>query len=108
MSLLTALNEAKGAIAAVALIGGGAIGMDARHPKYSDLDGVRAEVMSLKADTRVRDILHLRDQARREGAPEWLCKAIEEQFVLLCNESPDHYLCRDPAAKREIMSSAGC
>lgn len=95
------LNDAKGLTVALVAIGGGAIGVDQRYAP-------RSEVTSLKAEQRVQAILNLKDQAQRDGAETWLCRAIEEQFVLLCNELPDHYLCRDPEAKRDIMQKSGC
>lgn len=100
MNIIASLNEAKGAVLAITAIGAGALGLDARHAKHDD-------VVSLKADSRVATIFNLKDQAQRDGASQWLCRAIEEQFVALCTEAPDHYLC-DPEAKQDILTSAGC
>lgn len=101
MGILTALNEAKGAILAVTAIGGGAITLNGLHVSQGDFD----EHVS---SNRVRTILELQQQSAREGGPGYLCRALEAEFAALCTEHPEHYFCADPNAKREIMAKARC
>jgi len=101
MGLLTALNEAKGAILSCAAIGGGALTLNGLHVSQTDFD-------QYVSASRVQTILQLQDQAAREGSPAYLCKALEAEFAALCTEQPHHYFCEDPDAKESIMAKAGC
>ena len=101
VSLLTVLNEAKGALMAVTAIGGGAISLNQLHVSQAEFD-------QFVAGNRVQTILQLQQQAAREGSPAYLCAALEAEFAALCTEQPDHYFCVDSTAKREILAKAGC
>lgn len=118
MSILTALNEAKGAICAIALIGGSWVTLDSRHdPKGASDKAVEyaerieqrldSEVTGIRSDLRISRILELAKQAKAEGSPIYLCNALDQEFILLCSEQPDHYLC-SAETQAEIKSKAGC
>ena len=111
MTVLTALNEAKGAIAAIALIGGGIITLDARHDPKGAAEKVQQEldleVTGIRSDLRINRILQLMKDSQAEGAPDYLCNALEQEIISLCSEQPNHYLC-SPQTQAEIKSKAGC
>lgn len=101
MSVLTALADAKGAIGAVAVIGGGALGLNALHVQQEEFD-------DYVSANRVSIILEIAKDAKAEGSPPWLCRALEAEIIALCTDMPKHYLCTDPDSKREIRAKAGC
>lgn len=99
---LTATIKGWGATAtALGVIGGSAIGLDHMHVSQGDFN------THMEAD-RVQTILTLVEQSRAEGSPAWMCRIIEAEFIELCTRNPDHYLCNDPDAKRELTAKAGC
>lgn len=101
MSLLTALNEGKGVITAVAGIMVVAWQLDERHAPRKDFD-------DYVASDSVGTIFDLAKQAKDSGSPDWLCRLLEQEIISLCTRKPDHYICKDGEAKREIKASAGC
>jgi hypothetical protein len=94
------LGQASKVVAAIAAIGGAAIGMDVRYAPAS-------AVSEIKADLRVDRIFRLVGEAQANGSPAWLCNALDEEFVALCTEQPEHYLC-GVDARREMKAKAGC
>jgi hypothetical protein len=76
-------------------------GLEIRYALASDFDRHLAR-------ERVQTIFDLLEQAQENNSPDWVCRAINKEFIDLCSESPDHYLCDDPDAKREILTKAGC
>lgn len=101
MGIATTLTKAAAIVTAMGTVGGGAIYLDTSHAK-------RSEVVSLEAAGKVQTILSLVDQAHKEGAADWLCRSIEAEFIELCTKAPNHYLCTDKDAKRELKAKAGC
>ena len=101
MGILSALNEAKGGLIAIAAIGGGLVTMDARH--FPMDDGIE-----MQSSNRVATILELVEQAEHNGRQDWICNAIEKEVIQLCTEQPSHYLCADPAAMANLRARAGC
>lgn len=104
MGILSALNEAKGAILAVTAIGGGAVGLNQMHVN-------RGEYEEFVSANRVQTILQLAKDSRDEGGPAYLCRALEAEFVALCTERPDHYFCKGQEgfeAKRDVLAKAKC
>lgn len=101
MELTATIKSAAAVVASLGTIGSGALYMDHLHAP-------REQVMRMEAAGRVNTILELVDQAHREGPAEWICKTIEGEFVALCTQIPDHYWCKEPDAKRELMAKAGC
>ncbi len=95
------LTKAAAYVAATGTIGGGALALDHLHVPASWAEKHEAE-------HRVRTIFDLADRAEGADAPDWLCDAIEQEFIALCTENPDHYLCEDPEPKQDIMEGAGC
>jgi hypothetical protein len=80
----------------------------ANHVSKVEFTVVANDVASMKTEGKVQTILGYVDQAFRDGSAPWLCRAIEQEFINLCTDSPDHYLCKDPDAKRELKAKAGC
>ena len=101
MALAATITKASSVVIAIAAIGGGAYTLDDRHASQADF---QTHVSS----NRVRTILDLVAQSKNDGAPAYLCRMIEAEFIALCTEQPKHYLCTDPDAKRELVSKAGC
>jgi len=101
MSLVATVTKASSVVAAITVIVGGGFAMDDRHAKQSEFD-------THVSSNRVRTILDLVEQSRSDGAPGYLCRAIDSEFIALCTENPKHYLCQDPDAKRELLKKAGC
>jgi hypothetical protein len=95
------VTKVSATVAAVGAVGGGALTLDNLHVPSSWAE-------SHEADHRVRTIFELADRSFEAGAPDWLCDAIEQEFIMLCTDAPDHYLCEDPEAKKDIMEGAGC
>lgn len=95
------LTQAATVVVAIGGIGGGALTLD--HLHASQLWANQHE-----AEHRVRTIFTYMRQAQRDGPETWLCNALEEEFINLCTEVPEHYLCRDPDAKTDIKAKAGC
>jgi hypothetical protein len=62
----------------------------------------------LKAELRVDRIFDLTRESEASGGPDWLCRAIDKEFVTLCSEYPSHYLCIDPDARKELKARAKC
>lgn len=101
MGLAATVIKGSSVVTAIGVIVGGGFALDDRHAKQDEFD---AHVSS----NRVRTILDLVEQSKNDGAPGYLCRAIESEFIALCTEQPNHYLCTDPDAKRELVSKAGC
>jgi hypothetical protein len=101
MSLSATVANAATLVTAIGAVGGGALYLDNAHfPREAG--------MAMQAAGRVNTILGLVKEARDGDSPDWLCRAIDAEFIELCTESPDHYLCKDPDAKRELKTKAGC
>ena len=101
MELAATLKSAAAVVTSVGIIGGGAYVLDERHfPRDS---GER-----MQSASRVSTILELVDIAHREGRQQWICRALDEEFISLCTEQPKHYLCIDPEAKAQLLGKAGC
>ena len=98
---MNALIQAASVITAIGVIGGGAMTLDHLHAS-------QAWANQHVGEHRVRTILLYMEQAQRDGPADWLCRAIEEEFISLCTEVPRHYMCRDPEAKADIKKKAGC
>lgn len=88
-------------VTAIGVIGGGALTLDKLHAK-------QAWATSHESQHRVGTIFQLAERSRQLGNEQWLCDALEKEFIQLCSESPNHYLCEDPNAKRDILQKAGC
>ena len=101
MSVAATVIKASSVVTAIGVIVGGGFAMDDRHAKQSAFD-------THVSSNRVRTILDLVERSRNDGAPAYLCRAIESEFIALCTEQPNHYLCTDPDARRELMKKAGC
>lgn len=101
MGLAATVIKGSSVVTAIGVIVGGGFALDARH---APREGFNAHVSS----DRVRTIFDYVKQSKEDGAPAWLCRAIEQEFIALCTEQPKHYLCTDPDAKRELVSKAGC
>ena len=93
--------QAAATLIAIGSIGGGAMTLDHLHAS-------QVWANQHEAEHRVRTIFTYMEQAQRDGPADWLCRAIEEEFISLCTEVPRHYLCRDPDAKADIKQKAGC
>ena len=98
---MNTLTQAATVITAIGVVGGGALTLDHLHASQSWANQHVGE-------HRVRTIFQYMRQAQRDGPADWICNAIAEEFISLCTEVPDHYVCRDPEAKDDIMSKAGC
>jgi len=108
IAVTTTIAKMTGLAGLVGIVVSGVYKLEERHAPRSAVDEVHAEVQSVKASGRVETILDLVDQAHREGAAGWLCRAIEAEFIQLCTDMPQHYLCTDPEAKQELKRKAGC
>ena len=95
------LAAASKAVGAIAVIGGGALGLHELHTP-------RVEFNEHVASERVRTIFDLAKEAKESGSPDWLCRALDEEILSLCTRQPNHYICTDPDTKREIKAKAGC
>lgn len=95
------IPKAAAYVLATGSIGGGALALDHMHVPAG-------WAKSHEADHRVRTIFELADRSKMSGSPDWLCDAIEQEFIALCSENPEHYLCKDPKAKSDIKRGAGC
>lgn len=111
MGLLATLTKVASGVTAVGVIGGGVVTLDTRHELRTEAEKehteLRAQSSSIQADMRVDRIFKMVSEARDTGAPDWLCSAMDEEFVNLCTEMPGHYLCK-PESKRELKAKAGC
>ena len=101
MSLAATVTKAGSTVVAIGIVGGGALTLDHLHAP-------RSAITAIESQLRVDRIFDLVDQAAASGSPDWLCRAIEQEFISLCTEQPDHYLCTDPDAKRGLKARAGC
>lgn len=98
---MNTLTQAAAAIVSIGAIGSGALTLDHLHAS-------QAWATQHDGEHRVRTIFQYMRQAQRDGSEQWICNALEEEFIGLCTDVPDHYLCRDPEAKDDIMTKAGC
>lgn len=98
---MNVLTQAAAVFVSIGTIGGGALTLDHLHAS-------QAWATQHDGEHRVRTIFQYMRQAQRDSPEDWLCNAIEAEFIALCTEVPDHYLCRDPEAKDDIESKAGC
>ena len=101
MEMTETMKRAASVVTAIGVIGGGAFYLDTRHASAE-------KVMKMEASGRVQTIFNLVDQAQRDGPAPWLCRAIAAEFVALCTDMPQHYLCTDPEAQDELLAKAGC
>lgn len=83
---------------ALGTIGGAAVFLDHAHVASEDF----AQHLS---EQRVRTVFGYMDQIREQGPQPWLCRAMEEEFLGLCTELPDHAMCDD---RHDIMIDVGC
>lgn len=106
-----ALKEAASAVTCLAIVGGGALGMNELHEPRGEVEKVRAEfhaeTAGLQADLRVDRIRSLVRESRDENGPVYLCDAIDAEIIALCSENKDHYLCSDSVI-RQMKAKAGC
>lgn len=97
MEISAGLVKAAAMVTAVGTISGGAFVLDSRHAPYS-----------VVGEMRVGSIFDLVEIAQRDGPSDWICRAIDQEFIKLCSDDPDHYLCRDDEAMEDIKDKAGC
>lgn len=111
MELATILKGAAACVVSVGTIGGGLLAVDSRYDPKGEAEKVRQEykleVTGIRSDLRGDRILELAKDARDEDSPDYLCDALEREFVALCTEQPGHYLCI-PDTQRQIKAKAGC
>ena len=100
MEVTTTVKGAAAVVVAIATTGGGAL-------KLNDMHAPREDFNQHVSSDRVRTILDYVDRAKRERS-DWICRAIESEFIALCTELPDHYLCTDPSARKDLKKKAGC
>lgn len=101
MEFTATIKSAAAVVAAIGSISGGALYLDHLHAP-------REQMEQMQSADRVNTILQLVEQAHHEGADDWLCRAIEAEFIQLCTDRPDHYLCVDPDARHSLKRKAGC
>lgn len=101
MEISAALKATAAGVVAIGTIGGGVLTLDSRHVAQEEFD-------SYVSSNRVQTILSLANEAKSEGSPDYLCKALDAEFASLCTEQPDHYFCDDPQIRKDIVKKAGC
>ena len=101
MEISGAVAKAAATVTAIGVVGGGALTLDSRHVAQHDFD-------AYVSSNRVQTILSLANESKDEGAPDYLCKALEAEFAALCTEQAGHYFCDDPQVKKDIVKKAGC
>lgn len=97
---MIALKQAAEYVTAIGVIVLGGLAAEDRYaPAHA--------VSEIKSELRVDRIFSLVREARANGSPDFLCDALDAEFVTLCTEQPDHYLC-DDKARFEMKAKAGC
>lgn len=94
------LLEASKYVTAIGVIIGGGIAAEDRYAPAQ-------AVSEIKSELRVDRIFRLVGEAQANGSPDWLCNALDAEFVALCTEQPEHYLC-GTEARIELKAKAGC
>lgn len=89
---------ASSVVTAIGVIGGGALYLDNAHVASEDFERYLAK-------ERVGVIFEYMDQIERQGPQPWLCQSLQEEFIELCVDLPDHPMCID---RREIIEEVGC
>lgn len=87
-------------VTAVGVIIGAGFAADERYAPAST-------VSELQSQLQVDRIFRLVDEAQANGSPAWLCNALDAEFVELCTNEPEHYLC-GTEARHELKAKAGC
>ncbi len=95
---MNSIITAAAVVAAIGSIGSGALYLDHAHASSSDFEKHLSE-------QRVRTIFSYMDQISQHGPQSWLCRALDEEFIALCTELPDHAMCED---RQDIMEEVGC
>jgi hypothetical protein len=93
--------QAAKVVTAIGIIGGATITAETRYAPASAIG-------DLKSELRVDRIFDMTRESEASGGPDWLCRAIDKEFVTLCSEYPSHYLCIDPEARKELKARAKC
>lgn len=94
------LGQAAKYVTAIGVIIGGGLAAEDRYAPAQ-------AVSEIKSELRVDRIFRLVGEAQANGSPAWLCNALDAEFVALCTEQPEHYLCGDEA-RRELKAKSGC
>lgn len=97
MEIPAAIKGAAAIVTAAGTIGGSALIIDSRYAP-----------MSVVSKVSVIELFDLVEIAQRDGSEDWICRAIDEQIIQLCQQDEDHYLCRDPEAADKLREKAGC
>jgi len=100
MGLAATITKAATVVTAVGTVGAGALYLDNAHAPIE-------RVEKLEASATVQSIQNWIRTAREEGPAEYICDAIDSEFLALCSEIPGHYLCRDET-QRQMKAKAGC
>ena len=95
---MNVIVTAAAVVTALSGIGSGALYLDHLHASAADFEKHLSE-------QRVRTIFSYMDQIGQQGPQPWLCRALDEEFIALCTELPNHALCAD---RKEIMEEVGC
>lgn len=85
-------------LSSIGSVGGGALYLDHLHASSADFQKHLSE-------QRVQTIFSYMDQISQRGPQPWLCRALDEEFIALCTELPNHAMCDD---RRTIIEKAGC
>ena len=105
---MNAIIQAAAVITAIGTIGTGVMVTQNQHTALADEHDLlvpHAELDQHLAEQRVRTIFSYMDQIMQQGPQPWLCRAMNEEFIQLCTDIPDHAMCPD---RSEIIESAGC
>jgi len=100
MTLAATLTKGATVVTALGTIGGGALYLDNAHAPLE-------RVEKLEASAAVQAIQNWIRTAREQGPDEYICDAIDSEFLVLCSEMPQHYLCK-PDVQEKLKSKAGC
>jgi hypothetical protein len=94
------LAQAAKYVTAIGVILGGGFAAEDRYAPATAVSEIQSEM-------RVDRIFRLIDEAQANGSPDWLCNALDAEFVELCTDEPDHYLCSSDA-RDGLYEKAGC
>lgn len=100
MGIATTILKAAPVAAAIGTIGGGALYLNNAHAPIE-------RVEKLEASATVQSIQNWIRTAREQGPADYICDAIDAEFLALCSEMPNHYLCKAETQK-EMKAKAGC
>ena len=108
MEIAGMCKTAAALVTSIGVIGGGALYIEDAHDALDDRHAPREALTVIESQLHVSRIFDLVQQAHDEGSPNWLCRAIESEYIELCTEVPAHFLCKDADAHRELVKKAGC